>query len=69
MMEEKKKTLFLTVPEVCAELQLGPAAVYALCKAGTIPSVRSGRVIRISRPALEKWAANLGQEEFPGRPT
>jgi len=48
---------FLTVPQVAKRLQLGSNVVYQLIHARTLPSVRIGRSIRISRPVLERWVA------------
>ena len=50
---------FLTVPQVAVRLQLGRNTVYNLIRAQRIPSVRIGRSIRISRPVLERWLAQV----------
>ncbi|MFC4454126.1 helix-turn-helix domain-containing protein [Deinococcus sonorensis] len=50
---------FLTVPQVARRLQLGRNTVYGLIRTRSIPSVRIGRSIRISRPVLERWLAQV----------
>ena len=51
----------LTVPEIAARLQLGERAVYALLRAGEIPSIRlpGGRWI-ITRYSFQRWLETCG---------
>ena len=58
--EEAVQHDLLTLTQVQARLQLDRDRVYALVRAGTIPSVRLGRGIRIPRLAYERWLATLG---------
>lgn len=47
--------LLLTVKQAAARLQLGTNRVYTLVAAGTIPSVKVGKSIRVPVTALERW--------------
>jgi len=54
----KAKTL-LTPKDLESELpDLGRSTIYALLKAGIIPSVRLGKKIFTPRSALDRWLAN-----------
>ena len=56
-LEMKMKSL-LTPKDRESELpDLGRSTIYALLKAGTIPSIRLGKKIFTPRAALEKWIA------------
>jgi excisionase family DNA binding protein len=55
--------MLLTVPQVEAALQLGRTRTYELLRSGEIPVLRVGRLIRVSRLALEQWVA---QRSVPG---
>ena len=55
--------LLLTVPEACAQLGLGRSKLYELLNAGTFPTVRIGRAVRIPAKALEDWVARQVAEE------
>ena len=48
----------LTVKEAAAFLKLSPDTIYRATKAGTLPHVRIGRSIRLSREALEEVLKN-----------
>ena len=48
----------LTVKEAAAFLKLSPDTIYRATKAGTLPHVRIGRSIRLSREALEDVLKN-----------
>lgn len=48
----------LTVKEAAAFLKLSPDTIYRATKAGTLPHVRIGRSIRLSREALEDFLKN-----------
>jgi excisionase family DNA binding protein len=48
----------LTVKEAAAFLKLSPDTIYRATKAGTLPHVRIGRSIRLSREALEEYLSN-----------
>lgn len=52
---------FLTIPQVQVRLQLNRDRVYAMIRAGMIPSVRISGSIRIPQLAYEAWLATLGQ--------
>ena len=49
--------MLLTVAQVEAALQLGRTRTYELLRSGEIPVRRVGRLIRVSRLALEEWVA------------
>lgn len=49
--------LLLTVRQVEATLQLGRTRTYELLRSGQLPTLRVGRLIRVSRIALEEWIA------------
>ncbi len=49
--------LLLTVRQVEATLQLGRTRTYELLRSGQLPTLRVGRLIRVSRVALEEWIA------------
>ncbi|MGC2374047.1 MAG: helix-turn-helix domain-containing protein [Solirubrobacteraceae bacterium] len=55
---------YLTVPQVAAELQMDVSAVYKMCKAQQLPSVRFGKSVRIPRLAYERYLKRLER----GRP-
>jgi len=46
---------FLKVPEVATELRIARSRAYELVAKGTIPAVRIGRSVRVSRKELERW--------------
>lgn len=46
---------FLKVPEVARELRIARSRAYELVADGTIPAVRIGRSVRVSRRELERW--------------
>jgi excisionase family DNA binding protein len=46
---------FLRVPEVAKELRIARSRAYDLVADGTIPAVRIGRSVRVSRRELERW--------------
>lgn len=48
----------LTVPEAAKMLRISRNLAYELVGRGEIPSLRFGRVIRISLPALNDWVRN-----------
>ncbi|HVC40455.1 MAG TPA: helix-turn-helix domain-containing protein [Candidatus Saccharimonadales bacterium] len=47
--------LLLTVRDVEQQLQLGRTRTYELLRAGEIPAIRIGRVLRVPRDALLQW--------------
>jgi excisionase family DNA binding protein len=49
--------MLLTVRQVEAALQLGRTRTYELLRSGQLPMLRVGRLIRVSRVALEDWIA------------
>lgn len=54
----------LTVEQAAKYLMIGRSAAYEAVRLGQIPSVRIGRLIRISRTALLDWLATAeGIEE------
>ena len=60
-MDTNKDRLTLTVPEVAALLRISRGACYEAVRTGVLPGVlRFGRVIRLSRYAIEQMLA--GQE-------
>lgn len=48
----------LTVKEAAAFLKLSPDTIYRATKAGTLPHVRIGRSIRLSKEALENYISD-----------
>jgi excisionase family DNA binding protein len=48
-----------SVPQVAAELQMDVSAVYKMCKAQQLPSVRFGKSVRIPRLAYERYLQRL----------
>jgi excisionase family DNA binding protein len=46
---------FLKVPEVAKELRIARSRAYELVASGTIPAVKIGRSVRVSRRELERW--------------
>jgi len=58
--------LTLTVEEAAKMLGISRNLGYDLVRRGVIPSLRLGRIIRISRSRLEEWMAqNDGQRQPP----
>jgi excisionase family DNA binding protein len=53
--------MLLTVAQVEAALQLGRTRTYELLRSGEIPVRRVGRLIRVSRLALEEWVAQSSE--------
>lgn len=62
--ESKEKTRLLRASEVVEMTGWSRAKVYAMAVSGEIPSLRSGRSVRIPLAALEKW---IEQNTFGGR--
>jgi excisionase family DNA binding protein len=52
---------FLKVPEVARELRIARSRAYELVANGTIPAVKIGRSVRVSRRELERW---LGEQRY-----
>jgi excisionase family DNA binding protein len=46
---------FLKVPEVAEELRIARSRAYELVAPGTLPAVKIGRSVRVSRKELERW--------------
>jgi excisionase family DNA binding protein len=46
---------FLKVPEVAQELRIARSRAYELVADGTIPAVKIGRSVRVSRKELLRW--------------
>ena len=58
--------LALTVEQAAKMLNISRNLAYDLVRQGVIPSLRLGRIIRISRSRLEDWMTeNDGQRESP----
>jgi excisionase family DNA binding protein len=55
--------MLLTVHQVEAALQLGRTRTYELLRSGEIPVRRIGRLIRVSRSALEEWIVQRSVRE------
>jgi excisionase family DNA binding protein len=55
--------LLYTVPEAADVLSLGSSKVYELVAAGTIESVKIGRARRVPAEALERFVAQLGDDD------
>jgi excisionase family DNA binding protein len=54
---------FLKVPEVAEVLRIARSRAYELVARGTIPAVRIGRSVRVSRKALDRY---LEQQNYLG---
>jgi excisionase family DNA binding protein len=50
-----EKDEFIRIPEMAAELKISRGRAYALVADGTIPAVKIGRSLRISRRELRSW--------------
>jgi excisionase family DNA binding protein len=48
---------FIRIPEMAAELKISRGRAYALVADGTIPAVKIGRSLRVSRRELRAWLA------------
>ena len=46
---------FVRIPEMAAELKISRGRAYALVADGTIPAVKIGRSLRVSRRELREW--------------
>ncbi len=58
--------LALTVEQAAKLLNISRNLAYDLVRQGVIPSLRLGRIIRISRSRLEEWMVeNDGQRQSP----
>ena len=57
---------FLTVGQVARRLNLSDEVVYKLIHARSLPSVRIGRLIRVSRPVLDRWLEQVDGELATG---
>ena len=55
--------LTITVPEVARLLGVSRMTAYAAVRDGTIPSLRIGRRVLISRAALDRWLAKTDGDE------
>ena len=49
---------YLKVPEVAKELRIARSRAYELVANGTIPAVKIGRSVRVSREELDRWLKN-----------
>jgi excisionase family DNA binding protein len=50
-----EKDQFVRIPEMAAELKISRGRAYALVADGTIPAVKIGRSLRVSRRELRAW--------------
>jgi len=50
-----KEHEYLKVPEVAAVLRVARSRAYELVASGTIPAVKIGRSVRVSRGELDRW--------------
>ena len=57
-----------SVPEVAAVAGVGVMAIYRGVKAGEIPHLRAGRVIRIPIHAFNQWVDSAGGQVPTGGP-
>lgn len=53
----------LTVEAAAAQLSIGRTTMYALIKAGVIPSIQIGRLRRVPTEALSAYTARLLTEQ------
>jgi excisionase family DNA binding protein len=54
--------LLLSPEEVAASLRIGRTRVYALLGAGSLPSIRIGKSVRVSAEDLRRWVAEQKRE-------
>ena len=47
--------IIITVPELALLLKLSNRQVYAMIQHKKLPSVRTGRIVRVRENALRKW--------------
>lgn len=55
------RTIYVTVDEIAAELRVSRMTIYRLVNAGTIPSTRIGRSIRIRRTDFNAYLKEQSQ--------
>lgn len=55
--------LTVTVPEVARLLGISRMTAYAAVRDGTIPNLRIGRRVLVSRAALDRWLAKTDGED------
>lgn len=60
-MEAQLDDQLLRASDVAAFLDVKPGRVYELMADGTLPAIRIGRSVRVSRKSLERWVRE--QEE------
>jgi excisionase family DNA binding protein len=62
--------VLLRVDEAAQLLSLGRSTLYAMAAAGTIPTVRVGRSLRIPREELNRWIEQRTEQavDLDGRP-
>ncbi len=53
----------LTIKEIAEKLKLNKVTVQKMCKAGTIPAFRIGKMWRIDGDDFEKWYREQGAEK------
>jgi excisionase family DNA binding protein len=58
-----EKKLTISVPEMAQLLGISRMTAYAAVRDGTIPSLRIGRRVLISRAALDRWLAETNRGE------
>ena len=61
--------VLLRVDEAAQLLSLGRSTLYAMAAAGTIPTVRVGRSLRIPREELNRWIEQRTEQavDFEGQ--
>ena len=57
-------TEVMTVSEVAEYLRLNPQTVYRKAKAGELPALRIGRVIRFRRSELDHWLKSFSSNSI-----
>ncbi|KAA9012403.1 helix-turn-helix domain-containing protein [Niallia endozanthoxylica] len=57
------QTKLLSVPEVARVLNIKEDRAYKLIRAGNLPSVRIGRLVRVDESKLQKWIESGGYSE------
>lgn len=53
---------YYTAQDVAARLRVTDRQVHRLCRAGRIPHVRHGKLIRVPVAAWEAWQARMTEE-------
>jgi excisionase family DNA binding protein len=59
----------LTAQQVAERLDVGTDWIYAQVRAGLIPHLRLGRLVRFHADSIEAWLRDIERSAYNGRPT